>query len=205
MTEQKEATMDGVQEMERRLEALQAKETALVIKETTIATEITDAHIAGLDQEKLNHLTYNRREAKEDREDVAQAIPALQDKIKQVREAACLGEATRRMRGVSKAFGSLRQEISEDEARVEEKARAYAAEVNRLNDRYEALMVLRLEANALRDRFGVEGPAFLPVVIPSLREGCKEASSIVQTPFLYMHHRSAKTEKCEHGIRTRRT
>ena len=198
-------TLVDVEQLVTRLETLKQQESALAIRETTIATEITDAHINGLDQEKLSHLTYNRREAREDREDVAQAIPALQDKIKQVREAACLGEASKRMRGIGKAFGSLLTEIEEDEVRVQVKARVYSEAVSRLNDRYKALKVLKAEASALSDRFAVKPPTFLPVALPALREGCKQAASIVQTPFLDHHHISPKTEKCADGLRERRT
>lgn len=198
-------TLVDVEQLTTRLETLKHQEAALVITETTIATQITDAHVNGLDEKALNLLTYNRREAKEDREDVAQAIPALQDKIKQVREAACLGEATRRMRGIGKAFGSLLSEIELDELRVEKQAKLYADAVETVNSRYIALKGLRSEGNALSDRFGLEAPTFLPVALPSQREGCREAATTVDTPFLNHYHASPKTERCADGLRVRRT
>lgn len=198
-------TLVEVEQLTTRLEALEAKETAVAIKEAGLATQITDAHLEGLDEKSLSTLMWERRELHNECEEIAAAVPLLRARIVEQREDACLGEASKRMRGIGKAFGSLRSEIAEDVVRVQEKAKAYAEEVERLNNRYNALMRLKLEANALSDRFAVEAPTFQPVAIPSLQEGCKRAASIVQAPFIFMHYRSPKTEKCSHGLRARRT
>ncbi len=192
--------------MTARLKALEAKEQALSIKEEGLAAEIADAHVHGLDQKALDLLTYNRREAKEDREDVSEAIPLLQARIAELREAASKGEGERRMRGIGKAFGSLRQELDEDVEKALTQAKVYAEAVGVVNDRYRALMLLKAEASGLSDRFGVGAPAFSPVVIPSLRGGCNEASLVVdRARFVNHYHLPPATAKCEHGLRTRRT
>jgi len=209
MTKQKEGaptTMAEVAEMTSRLEALGAKEAALAIKEEGLAAEIADAHVHGLDQKALDLLTYNRREAKEDREDVSEAIPLLQARIAEDREAASKAEGERRMRGIGKAFGSLRQELDEDERKVHEAATVYRDAVNRVNARYKALAMLRAEAGALADRFGVAAPIFTAVVIPALREGCREAAMTAETvAFLNHAHVATAMEEDADGIRSRRS
>ncbi len=67
------------------------------------------------------------------------------------------------------------------------------------------LATLAAEANALGDRFGVDIPTFAPVVLPAMREGCAAAAMAVDVKFLDHVHVSPATEKCEHGLRTRRT
>ena len=111
------------------------------------------------------------------------------------------------MTGISRACGSVRQQLDADEARVKAKAAAYAAEVHRLNERYRTLAMLRAEANALVDRFpGVAAATFTPVVIPAKREGCASAAMTAQSvTFLDHAHVRPVTEKCETGMRTRRT
>jgi len=208
MTKQQEGTptMADVEEMTLRLEALKAKEAALAIKEEGLAAEIADAHVHGMDQKALDLLTYSRREAKEDREDASEAIPLLQAKIKEQRETACKSEAEKRMTGIARGFGSLRQELDEDVEKALTQAKVYAEAVGVVNDRYRALMLLRGEASGLSDRFAVGAPAFSPVVIPSLRGGCNEASLVVDgARFVNHYHIAPATAKCAHGLRTRRS
>ena len=110
------------------------------------------------------------------------------------------------MRGIEKDFGSLHQELEEDEVRVEEKAVAYAEAVGCLNNRFLALTLLKAEASALQDRFGAEAPNLLPVERPSSRDACLSAHETVNdVGFLESARRPAKTEKCEHDIRSRRS
>ncbi len=82
----------------------------------------------------------------------------------------------------------------------------YAEAVQAVNERYKALITLKAEANGLTDRLGVAAPTFSPVVLPSLRRGCREAAVLVSDAgFVDHHHVATATEKCEHGLRTRRT
>ncbi len=89
---------------------------------------------------------------------------------------------------------------------LREAAASYKAKANRLNGRYRALAMLRAEAQALGDRFGVAAPTFAPVVIPAQREACATAALVVGgIKFLDHSHVSPGTERDEHHLRTRRT
>ncbi len=135
-----------------------------------------------------------------------EAIPLLEATIEERRAEACTGEAGKRMRGIARAYGSLRQELDDDEVRAKEQAAVYAETAETVNARYRSLNMLKAEAHALTDRLGVAAPTFSPVIMPSLREGCREASLTVDgARFVDHHHVAPATEKCEHGLRTRRT
>jgi hypothetical protein len=132
------------------------------------------------------------------------AIAELEQHLATDREAAGQAAAQKRMIGIARAHGSVRQELDDDDAKVREAAVAYKEAADRVNARYRGLEMLRAEANALADRFGVAAPTFPPVVIPAMREGCAAAVMEVQVKFLDHAHVSPATEKDEHGLRSRR-
>ncbi|MEE8301442.1 MAG: hypothetical protein V3S24_03295 [Candidatus Tectomicrobia bacterium] len=151
-------TMVEVGELTDRATALEQQADQLLEQEQDLTQQIAEHHAAGGTGSKLDALTKQRRAVREQRADILEALPLLRDQIAKDREAACTAEAVTRMRGISRAFGSLRQELDDDEAKVQQAAAAYRVAVNRVNERYKALALLKAEANALQDRFGVAAP-----------------------------------------------
>ncbi len=199
-------TMAEVEELMGRLEVLERKAQELAVKESGLSQQITEGHAAGLDGKALDILAWERREAREERADVLEAIPLLEATIEERRAEACTGEAQKRMRGIARAYGSLRQELDEDVEKARAQANLYAEAVEAVNARFNALMLLRAQVDALKDRFGVAAPTLQPVVIPGLRDACREAAVIVdRAQFTDHSHRPPATEKCEHQLRVRRT
>jgi hypothetical protein len=77
------------------------------------------------------------------------------------REAEARTAAKARVLAIKRADGALAAEEEDDAKRVAEAREA----IKRLNDRYAKRVVLRAEADALAERFGLEAPA-LPDVLP---------------------------------------
>jgi hypothetical protein len=82
------------------------------------------------------------------------------------REAAGRGDAERRMIGIKKAYGSVLDEYSEDDQRVEQSRKQLAEAITKRNARAAKLTGLEKEANALADRFGISQPKFAAVAEP---------------------------------------
>ena len=201
-------TIVEVEELTDRAASLEQQAKELAEQEQALTQQIAEYHAAGGNKGKgLATLMRRRREAREQRADLLAALPLLRDRITKDRERACVAEAQRRMTGISRAHGSLRQELDDDEAKVREAATVYRDAVNRVNDRYKALALLKAEAAALTGRFVVAAPTFAPpVVTPAMRKGCGEAAMTVQSvTFLDHSHVATAMEKDEHGIRSRRT
>jgi len=201
-------TMVEVEELTDRAATLEQQAKELGEQDQDLTQRIAECHATGGNKGKgLATLTQQRRELRYLRGDLLEALPPLRDQIAKDREAACTAEAVKRMTGISRAHGSLRQELDDDERKVHEAATVYRDAVNRVNARYKALAMLRAEAGALADRFGVAAPTFAPpVVIPALREGCREAAMTAQSvAFLNHAHVSPATEPDEFDLRTRRS
>ena len=170
--------LEQVQQAQERLAALEQQAAELGEREATLSQKIAAAHASGSGD--LEKLSKQRREVRGQRADLLEAIPLLRETITRDRESAARAAAEKRLTGIARAFGSVKQELDEDEARVTVAAEAYHAAVERLNQRFKALNMLRAEAGALRDRFGVSAPALPPVVLPARREGCTAAAMAVQ-------------------------
>lgn len=99
---------------------------------------------------------------------------------KKDRDAAqVLAEAKTRMLAIVRAHGSLADLLtSKDTTKLGEAAQAFAEAVRTLNDRYEKLIGLRHEAQALAEIFGLEMPTLATVVVPALRPAVQEAFEI---------------------------
>ena len=82
---------------------------------------------------------------------------------------------------------------------------ACRAAAERVNERYRSLARLKAEAEALADRFDLAVPAFPPVILPALGEGCAAGAMAVQVTFIDDAHIRPETERDEHGLRVRRT
>ena len=199
-------SMAQVEALVARAGALQQETEELLKRETALTKRIAECHASGGTGGKLDALTKQRRAVREQRADILEALPLLRDQIAKDRERACTAEAAKRMVGIARAYGSLRQELEQDVTKVQAQAAVYVGAVQSVNNRYKSLITLKAEASALTDRLGVPAPAFSPVVLPSLREGCREAAVVVDgARFVNHHHVAQATEKCEHKLRTRRT
>jgi len=201
-------TLAQVEELIDRAAALQQETEELLKRETALTQQIAEHHAAGGNKKGkgLATLTQQRRETRERRADLLAALPLLQDRIAQDREAAGRVAAAKRMTGISRAHGSLRQELEQDVTKVQAQAAVYVEAVQSVNNRYKSLITLKAEASALTDRLGVPAPAFSPVVLPSLREGCREAAVVVDgARFVDHHHIAPATETCQYKLRPRRT
>ena len=204
MEEQHTPTRTQVQKQEARAAALEQQAKELEEQERELANQIAECHASGAGDRDA--LTRQRREVRVLWADILEALPLVRARLTADREQAAKAEAEKRMRGIARAHGSLRQELDDDDARVREAATAYKAAADRLNQRYRSLAMLGAEAGALCDRFGVAAPMFAPVVIPAMRKVCGAAALVVDgVKFLDHAHVRTATEKCEHGLRTRRT
>jgi hypothetical protein len=114
--------------------------------------------------------------------------------------------ARERCVGISRAVGSVVASIEGDEQNLAAAARAYVAALDRLNARYRQYEGLVAENDALVDRFGIEGAKIPSVVEPNRREGCIAAYRMVEgANFARSLFSSPSVERCEHGVRMRRT
>lgn len=196
-------SFEQVQEREKRLAQMHQQIADLTAEADTLGTEVAVTLAAGQDAAKART---RRAEVRQLRTDLTEAATLLGHQIATDREAAGYAEAKKRQTGIARAFGSMRQELDDDEAKVREAAVAYRAMVERLNERFRALTLLRAEAEALRDRFGIEVPALPVVVAPGRREGCVAAlMAVASATFLDRGYRPPETEACEYGLRQRRT
>ena len=206
MTKAATPTMVQVEELTDRAASLKEQTEQLEQQEQDLSQQIAKVHASGGTKGKrLAALTQERREVREQRADILEALPLLRDQIAQDREAACRAEAVKRTTGIRQAHESLRAELDADEAAATKAAAAYKVAVNRVNDRYKALVLLTAEAQALSHRFDVAVPSLTPVALPALRAECQEAARTVQTSFVDHVHVRAVIEKCEHGLRQRRS
>ena len=202
--EKRQPPFEQVQKQEARAAALEAQAKELGEQERDLTKKIAECHATGAGD--LDALTRERREVRELRADILETLPLVRDRLEKDREAAGRAEAKKRMKGIARAFGSVRQEMDDAEPRLKEKALAFQAEADRFNGYYRSLACLKAEAAALGDRFGVAAPTFAPVVIPAMRAGCGEAVRIVDSvKFLDHAYVPVATERCEHNLRARRS
>ncbi|MCX6027091.1 MAG: hypothetical protein NTY23_12695 [Chloroflexi bacterium] len=196
-------TVEQVQKHEQRLAQMSQQIAELDAEAESLGNEIAVTLAAGRDATVPRA---RRFEVRQLRTDLTEAAALLEQRLATDREAAGTAEAEKRMVGVVRAYGSVRQELDEDEAKAREAAVSYQVAAERVNDRYRSLARLQAEAGALADRFGVAVPDFPSVVIPAMREGCAAAAMTVQgAGFIDHAHIPRATEKDEHGLRTRRT
>lgn len=206
-TVETEPTLEDVGLMEARLVDLEVQADELEEREQQLTKQIAEIHTGGTGSKKdLPNLTQQRREARDGRVDVVDAIALLRDQIKHRRGVVAVEEAKKRQTGIAKAHGRLQHDLTNDEAAVEAASIDYRQKVDRVNERFHALSLLKAEAEALADRLGVPAPRFAPVTVPALREACMQAALVVgNATFLDHGHIAKATERCEHALRTRRT
>lgn len=168
-------TLAEVEKQEARAEELRTKagETAARVRELTAA--IAEAHADGR-EEDAEALAVERREAADLLRDVEAALPVLEERISERREAAARAEAARRLLAISRAHGSARASYREDVVRIETKAAELEEAVQRAEARYGTLGTLEAEALALLDRFeDLDPPAIERALPPADQEPAVKA------------------------------
>jgi hypothetical protein len=131
-------------------------------------------------------------------------IAVLEIEVAEATESGATQKAKSRVVAIKRAFGSVTNELDEDEKRVVEKIVELQAAIGRLNDRYSKAATLKAEAAALSDRFGLDKPE-LPVVIPPVRRDF--VGKLVTLDRGLSDHASIRQplEQCVYKLRTRRT
>lgn len=140
-------------------------------------------------------------------QEAAAELAALERQLAEQREATAVAAAERRLLGITRADRGLTAAVDAGEARLAEAAAHYVHAVELLNEHYAKLERLRAEADALRDRFpGLAAPALPRVIAPEQRPACVEAArAVAAVSFAEYRGRRVKVEKCEHGVRERRS
>jgi hypothetical protein len=89
----------------------------------------------------------------------------LETQLAEQRHVAAKADAASRMVAIARAHGSLRTEYLQDEERVQRAVAELGAAVVTINQRYERLLTLDLEAHDLHEDFGLPLPK-LPSLVP---------------------------------------
>jgi hypothetical protein len=135
-----------------------------------------------------------------------QELARLDAQIAASREAALVSEVKQRLVGIQRAAGSLASALEQDDARGLAAAQEYRRALETLDARFMKIQLLRLEAAALGDRFGLPAPDLPVVTMPGVREAVEEAAKIVaEAPQRRTAYEPTATEQCEFGLRSRRT
>ena len=204
---QQAPTLGQVEKLETRLVDLQLEAEALGRREEALTKQIAECHASGSNKDSLDKLVRQRREVREQRADILEALPLLQDQIARDREAACKAEAEKRLsQGIPRACGSYVSSYAEVGKLLVEATRQYAERARQLSERFKQHSMARAEANALADRFGLPRPQLPSVVAPALHAAVKEALGILaEDGFVNHGHIATAMEHDEHHLRTRRS
>jgi len=202
-------TLEQIRRQEATLAALERQAEELQVEEETLGREIVKALAAGAKQD-AKPLRARRREVRETRADILEALPLLRERITTQRKQVGNAEAERRLTGIGRAYGSLVTEYAEDGKRLVEAAQSYAAAKESFNARFVRLKRLVAEQGALIDRFELAATTLPTITIPALHEKAAEAYELIEGTAAFLDHAprtllSPATEKCEHGLRQRRT
>lgn len=203
-----EPTLEDVGVMESRLANLEEEADEFAARDEALSQQIADAHAGVRTKEDLTSLTQQRREARDGKCDVLEAVTALQRRITADRELASTAAAAKRLKEINKAYGGLRKVLENDEEAAQAAAKEYEAKAVRVNERFLTLAMLRAEAEALGNRFPdvPGGPRFPSITVPALRPVCIEAARVVHGVAFRDHGHIAKPmQKCEHQLRSRRS
>lgn len=142
--------------------------------------------------------------APDEKEMAARELEKIERQEAEERETTGRKAAVERVKGISRAIGSVIASLDDDEQRVVEAATAYAETVAQLNARYRQVEMLKAESDALVDRFGVNGAKVPPVLPPNRRERSIAAARQIQATELSDYRAILPvTEQCEHRLRVR--
>ena len=207
MTTKIEATTDAPTlasnaALERRVRKMEKEHDVLKMKEEELQSKITTGLAEGRD---VTALTTQRRDVREQRDDLLEALPIVRQKLTDDRYAVALDEAKQRHTGIKRAYGSLVSQLDKDEAAVVEACRVVRDAIVTVNARYTTLMKLPGEADALSDRFGLLLPALPPVIAPDRRDVVAAVIRLQDVAFVRNGRTRPRTEKDETGMVERRT
>jgi hypothetical protein len=122
------------------------------------------------------------------------------------READGKAEAEQRQVGLRRAHGSKRDQYEKALERLVEIVQAVPAAAAEVDAIYRDLRKYQAEDHGLADRFGLPRSEFPAVTVPLLTpQGQAVMSTLPSITLLDHGHLRPHTEKCEHGLRTRRT
>lgn len=198
-------TLEQIRRHEATAKALDRQAQELQVEEQELGGKIVKA-LAGGGKQNAKPLRARRREVREQRADILEALPLLREQIATQRKQLGRSEATKRLTAIKRAYGSLVTEYAADGKRLVEAAQSYAAAKQAFSARFVTLKRLVAEQGALTDRFGLAAPTTLPtIVIPALHEKAVEAYACVEGKFLDRARLIPVFEKCEHEMRRRRT
>jgi len=207
-TKEQELTLEDVGLMETQLVDLEIQVDELGEREQQLSTQIAEIHTGGGSKEDLPALMRSRSEARDERADVLEAAAALRTRIEEDLEVASVASATQRLKDIRKAHGGLCRVLEDDERAVEKAAIEFKAMVERVNERFATLSMLRGEAEALCDRFPAvpAGPGFPAITVPARREVCTQAALVVGSVMFRDHGHIVKAmQKDADGLRSRRS
>lgn len=137
-----------------------------------------------------------------EQEVAAAELGRIEAELAQQRETAAKAEAEKRVLGIKRGYGGMLTAYDADAERLRQAVVTLRETITTLNDRAGQLALLRAEADALADRFGLPK---LTLPVPPEPDS-KGADLNVSLPAFWHHRvRHPKTALCEHGLRERRT
>ena len=116
---------------------------------------------------------------KSEKELAAEELATVERQIAAEAAADLKDAAAKRLLGIQRAMGSLAATLEQDDAKLLAAAAAYTRAMETLTDRFDKLALLRHEAAALVEGFGLEKPALPLVMVPGMRPAVREAVQLV--------------------------
>jgi hypothetical protein len=160
--------------------------------------------LAREEAELRNVLAEREREREQERRAQARLVEIQRLRAERKRQTAIV-KATERIKGISRAAGSVAASYAADQQRFEEAVNALDKVRREMNDRYEQLKLCSAESSALMDCLGVTGAKLPDVLPPDAVEAVVEGMRRIRE-MTFVEKRSIEPieERCEHGLRARR-
>ena len=124
-------------------------------------------------------LREERGSLRDELEELDAALPELERLIADGRDRALREAARDRLKQIARARGGLTETYDKDVGRVEEAAQAFIRTVEQANERYERLLGLESESEALAGRFHLPRTPQERAHPPANRDDVREALAIV--------------------------
>ena len=175
-------TLDEVEELEGRVQGIRGRRDWVRRRLRELSAGLGSLLAEGLGEApEAEALRDERGSLRDELEELDAALPELERLIEEGRDRALREAARDRLRQIARARGELEETYDQDVARVEEAARAFLRAVEQVNERYERLLGLEREAEALAGRFALPRLAQERVVPPANREDLREAVAVSDT------------------------
>jgi hypothetical protein len=190
-------------QQEQRLAELRQQAEELALEDKKLGEEISSKLVSRADPSAEQS---RRAGVRQQQGDLAEAIGVLEKQITEATAAAAKEAAEARLLGIKRAYGSIAEEMTSDDAKIRSVALDLQAAVERLNSRYRQLGLLEGEVSALTHRFSLPALGLGPVVAPARREAVVDALRVLAEMGLAdRKYRVPQTERDAHALRTRRT